>query len=310
MGPHGRSRPAGPRRLQRIDADQRSPAGRLVAVWGPTGAPGGRRSPWVSPRAGRRRSAGSTLLDADPYGGAVGQHLAVLDEVSGLLAAARLANAASWTPARLAGLARRSATRLRVLTGLPRPDRWPEVRPQAFDELLDRRRELDDARGRRRRLRPASASRPTRSPGAARDEMTVTALERADAIVVVGSADPVGLTRLARGLRELRDVRPRRPRRRRGQPDAADLGWSEREVAAMVERVAPGSSVRFLPDDRAAADRALIGRAAAWSSAGTSRCAARWPASPTCARAPTARRGRSSGPRWPPASARRRRVRR
>ena len=50
-----------------------------------------------------------TLLDADPYGGAVGQHLAVLDEVSGLLAAARLANAGELDAARLAGLAREVA---------------------------------------------------------------------------------------------------------------------------------------------------------------------------------------------------------
>jgi hypothetical protein len=38
----------------------------------------------------------------------------------------------------------------------------------------------------------------------------------------------------------------------------AGLGWSESEVAGLVARVAPGLTVRFLPDDRAAADRALV----------------------------------------------------
>jgi hypothetical protein len=35
------------------------------------------------------------------------------------------------------------------------------------------------------------------------------------------------------------------------------LGWSEREVAGMVEGFARLAGVHFLPDDRAAADRAL-----------------------------------------------------
>ena len=65
--------------------------GRVVAVWGPAGAPG-RTTVAVAVAAelaarGRR----TTLVDADPYGGAVAQQLGILDEVSGLLAAARLA---------------------------------------------------------------------------------------------------------------------------------------------------------------------------------------------------------------------------
>ena len=43
--------------------------------------------------------------------------------------------------------------------------------------------------------------------------MTLAALEAADEVVVVGSADPVGLSRLARGLVELARDRPAaRPR--------------------------------------------------------------------------------------------------
>ena len=48
----------------------------------------------------------------------------------------------SSTRRRLSDLARQVRDRLRVLTGLPRPDRWPEVRPAAFDELLERSAEL------------------------------------------------------------------------------------------------------------------------------------------------------------------------
>ncbi|MGZ4444610.1 MAG: AAA family ATPase, partial [Nocardioidaceae bacterium] len=95
-------------------------AGRLVAVWGPAGAPG--RTTVAVGLATELAALGrpTLLLDADPYAGAVGQHLGVLDEVSGLLAAARSANAGALDPDRLAGYARQVGERLRVLTGLPR----------------------------------------------------------------------------------------------------------------------------------------------------------------------------------------------
>jgi hypothetical protein len=38
----------------------------------------------------------------------------------------------------------------------------------------------------------------------------------------------------------------------------AGLGWSEREIVGMVEGFARLAGVHFLPDDRAAADRALV----------------------------------------------------
>ena len=77
-------------------------------------------------------------------------------------------------------------------------------------------------------------------------------------MVVVGAADPVGLARLARGLVELRDVLPGvRPRVvvNRTRPS---LGWSDREIRGMVEGFVTPLDVHFLPDDRAAADRALM----------------------------------------------------
>jgi hypothetical protein len=95
--------------------------------------------------------------------------------------------------------------------------------------------------------------------------MTLTGLARADDVVVVGTADPVGLSRLGRGLVDLRAVLPAvRPRVvvNRTRPS---LGWSERDVRGLVEGFgqAAGASagtidVHFLPDDRAAADRALL----------------------------------------------------
>jgi len=87
--------------------------------------------------------------------------------------------------------------------------------------------------------------------------MTLAALGAADEVVVVGSADPVGLSRLARGLVEVRDV---------GVPEVrvvinrmrSTLGWSERDLAGMVEGFTRLTGLHFLPEDRAAVDRALV----------------------------------------------------
>jgi MinD-like ATPase involved in chromosome partitioning or flagellar assembly len=232
--------------------------GRLVAVWGATGAPG--RTTVAIGLAAEAAARGRTavIVDADPYGGAVAQHLAVLDEVSGLLAAARLANAGQLDAVRLAGVAREIGPRLRLLTGLPRPDRWTEVRPQALVDVLDAARLLDEVVVVDTGFGlPATPLDPFAS-GPSRDETTLTVVEEADDLVVVGSADPVGLTRLVRALRDVGEVRP-------GGPDIvvvnqmrSSLGWSPREIGDLVGQVAQRARLVFLPDDRAAVDRALV----------------------------------------------------
>jgi MinD-like ATPase involved in chromosome partitioning or flagellar assembly len=234
-------------------------AGRLLAVWGPAGAPG--RTTVAVGLASELAVAGHQVLlvDADPYGGTVAQHLGVLDEVSGLLAAARAANSGRLDVDRLAAVARQVGEHLRVLTGLPRPDRWQEVRSAAFDDLLDQAAQLASY------VVVDVGFDLERDPGDPfgggaphRNLMTHATLERADEVVVAGSADPVGLSRLARGLVELRGLLPTvRPRvvvnRMR-----ASLGWSEKEIRGMVEGFVTPRAVHFLPDDRAAADRALM----------------------------------------------------
>ncbi len=233
--------------------------GRVVAVWGPAGAPG-RTTLAVGLAAEVARSGHETfLLDVDPYGGSVAQHLGVLDEVSGLLAAARSANSGLLDADRLGGFARQVGDRLRVLTGLPRADRWQEVRPVAFEDLLDHAARLAayvvlDV-GFSLEADPAD---PFGGPAPQRNLMTLAAVERADEVVVVGAADPVGLARLARGLVELRDVVPGVRPRVVVNRTRASLGWSDREIRGMVEGFVTPLDVHFVPDDRAAADRALM----------------------------------------------------
>jgi Flp pilus assembly CpaE family ATPase len=241
------------------DTAPRGAAGRVVAVWGPTGAPG--RTTVAIGIASAVAQAGHEvlLLDVDAYGGAVAQHLGVLDDASGLLAAVRAANTGQLDAERLAALALGVHDRLRVLTGLPRPDRWPEVRPVAFAELLD-----EAARGAPWSVLDLGFSLeaepldPFGSTAPQRNEMTLAALGRADEVVVVGAADPVSLARLARGLVELRALLPGVRPRVVVNRTRSSLGWSEREIQGMVEGFGTPLGVHFLPDDRAAADRALM----------------------------------------------------
>jgi MinD-like ATPase involved in chromosome partitioning or flagellar assembly len=234
--------------------------GRVVAVWGPYGAPG-RTTVAVALAAALARQRLSTfLVDSDPYGGAVAQHLGIADEVSGLLASARSANAGLLDARRLAGYARRTGPHLRVLTGLPRPDRWRELRPVALEELLAQAAAVDPV--------VVVDAGPGLDAGdeqpVSRDSLVTAAVSAADVVLIVAAADPVGLARAARALVDLEEVRPGGAAYVVVNRWRFGLGWSRDEVREMIHRLAPAAEVVVLPEDRAGADRALMfGRAPA-----------------------------------------------
>jgi MinD-like ATPase involved in chromosome partitioning or flagellar assembly len=196
-------------------------------------------------------------VDADPYGGAVAQQLGILDEVSGLLAAARLAGTGGLE-ARFGSVQRAMGERLTVVTGLPRADRWVEVRRGVVEHLLEVAAAHGDVvvdTGFSIEADPAGefGARPPRN------QLTLAAVAEADEVVVVGSADPVGLSRLARALVDVREVTAGAPVRVVVNRMRPSLGWSEKDVAGMVEGFTRLAGLHFLPDDRPTVDRALVG---------------------------------------------------
>ena len=230
--------------------------GRVVAVWGPAGAPGRTTLATAIAAELAQRRLRTVLVDADPYGGSVAQQLGVLDEVSGLLSAARLA-ASGRLVEQFASVQRTLSTHLSVVTGLPRPDRWVELRAGTVEHLLEVAREhghavvdtgfcLEDDPGYELGGRPA------------RNQMTLEALGAADEVVVVGSADPVGLSRLARGLVDLRDLTGGVPLRVVVNRMRPTLGWREPDIAGMVAGFTRLAGLHFLPEDRAVVDKALV----------------------------------------------------
>jgi hypothetical protein len=91
----------------------------------------------------------------------------------------------------------------------------------------------------------------------ARNQLTLGSLAVADEVLAVGTPDPVGLARLARGLADLPERCPGAPIRVVVNRMRSGLGWSERDVAGVIGGFAQLAGVHFLPDDRATADRAL-----------------------------------------------------
>ena len=118
--------------------DHPAPTGRVIAVWGPVGAPG--RSMLATNSAVETAAAGmSTLLiDADVYGGVLASAFGLLDESPGLAGACRMAANGRLGPGELTTLGWQQTTQLTgLLTGIPRPDRWPEVRPSSIPSVLE-----------------------------------------------------------------------------------------------------------------------------------------------------------------------------
>ncbi len=230
-------------------------AGRVVAVWGPTGAPG--RSTVAAGLAGELALLGwpTLLVDADVYGGTLAPALGLSDEVSGLASACRLANRGALDVPALTGLLAPVVPGLSLLTGLANAQRWPELRPSAVEVVLELARTLaavtvvdcgfsleqDE-----------ELSYDTLAPR--RNGATLAVLERADLVVVVGGADPLGVRRLVLGLGELAAALPEARttvvvNRLRGAGDA--------EVRAALRRFAGVEQLTALPLDLAATDAAL-----------------------------------------------------
>ncbi|HZY75167.1 MAG TPA: hypothetical protein VFE40_02535 [Jatrophihabitantaceae bacterium] len=234
--------------------------GRVIAVWGPTGAPGRTTvAIGLADEIGRHGLA-ALLIDADVYGASVAPALGLLDDSPGLAAACRQAAATRLDPAALATLCWQLTPGLRVLTGIPVAARWPELRPAAVESVLDAARGLSDCIvvdcGFSLET-DEELSFDTLAPR--RNGATLAVLDAADVIIVVGAADPIGMQRLVRALGELREldlsVAPWvvLNRVRRGVVPGDPVA----ELTGALERFAGCRPAAFLPLDQAAVDAAL-----------------------------------------------------
>jgi hypothetical protein len=235
--------------------------GSVVVVWGPGGAPG--RTSLAIALAGELAATGVSvaLADADTHGAAVAPSLGLLDEAPGFAAACRLAGTGSLTTAELDRVASTHRGGFRVLTGIGRPARWPELTAERVGGVLDAVRAwagvtiVDVAASLEQDEELVSDVAAPR-----RNAATIEALRRADRIVAVGAADPVGLARLLRGHSELLDhVTPDRVTVVVNKVRSGTIGLDPAaQVRSTLERFGGVAPAHLVPWDPAGFDAALL----------------------------------------------------
>jgi MinD-like ATPase involved in chromosome partitioning or flagellar assembly len=251
----------GPERTAAVEAAPR-PQPRVIAVWGPAGAPG--RSTVAGELAVELARGGRhvALVDADTHAPSLALTLGLADEGPGFAAACRQAE--------LGGLDGRELSRISlalgrsgvdVLTGLNRPSRWPELSERRVGAALAVCRDWADFT-----VVDVAASLERDEEimsdldGPRRNAATLAALRAADLVVAVAGADPVGVARFLRAYADLRatiGATPVAVVANRLRPGA--LGIDARgQVRRTLDRFGGIDDVWFLPQDPRSADAALL----------------------------------------------------
>ena len=184
----------------------------LIAVWGPTGAPG-RTTVAINVAAELAEMGQSVLLiDADSYGGAIAPTLGLIDDAAGFAAACRLAESGTLTAGDIENLSHSvstSAGKLRVLSGITRTDRWPELATERVKNVLACAAEAYDVIVVDVGFNLETDEEITSDLFAPRrNAATLTVLKHADCIVEVANADALGIARFIRAHDVLVDLYP------------------------------------------------------------------------------------------------------
>ena len=147
-----------------------------------------------------------------------------------------------------------------MLTGIPKAERWPELRAAALEHVLTLTRRLarftvidcgfsleDDE----------ELSYDTLAPR--RNAATLTSLAVADQVLAIGAGDPIGLQRLVRGLQELGTLAGPAPTVVINKVRSSAVGIRpEPRIREALTRFAGIDDPRFVPDDPTSMDSALL----------------------------------------------------
>lgn len=234
--------------------------GRVIAVWGPAGAPG-RTTMAIEvacelARDGRRVA----LVDADTHAPSMAMATGLADEGPGFAAACRQAGRGTLSTAELTRIAVPLGA-VEVLTGINRPGRWPELSAGRVEAALQACRDWADDT-----VVDVAAGLETDEEivsdldGPRRNAATLAALSAADLVVAVVSADPIGVARFVRVHPDLRAAIGATPVQVLvNKTRTATLGLDARgQVRRTLERYASVRSVWFAPWDPKAADAATL----------------------------------------------------
>ena len=234
--------------------------GRIVLVWGPHGAPG-RSTVAASLAHGLAASGGAILVDADVEAPSLVQILGMPEDSSALAGAARLATHGRLDAESFQRVLAPVGDGLSLLGGLGRAGRWRELPPASMTEVWLQCRQaaawtvVDVAGG----VIDDDVDDFTLEPG--RGAVTADLVSRADVVLVVGGADPVGVRRLLQLLDEVGSSATPSGRvevvvnRVRASAAGPSPQQALREALA---RFGGLEDIVLLPDDAATADACLL----------------------------------------------------
>ena len=249
-------------RLEPVAADYllagpvRAAAGQLIAVLGAAGSPG--RTTLALSLGAHATSLGSVLVvDADASSPSAAAMLGVLVDESGLARACRSVSEGGRVVGGVLPLSVNAGSGLRLLTGATHP-----LRPTAVARVLGACLEEFDT---------VVVDTPPWS-GSESDASTIVdaVLGCADVVVVVGSADPVGLVRVLPLLHRLAADAPQAQHvvvLNRVRPSA--LGGAEEQLTHFLGGLVELPQVHYLPHDVEVCDNAVLRGVAVSLAAGT-----------------------------------------
>lgn len=190
------------------NAATRQRPGKIIAIWGTSGAPG-RTTVAINLAASLHHTNALPrmevlLIDADTYSPSVAHALGMSTDVSSLSAIARYAARGEVHAEHIDSAQQVSDEGIATLTGLSSPHRWREASPAALTQCLQAAREQNE-------YVIVDCASGTLDPldefgrfNAGRDEATAAVLQAADLVVVVARSDAEGLHRLIFSLEWLR----------------------------------------------------------------------------------------------------------
>lgn len=220
-----------------------APGGRLIAVWGPVGAPG--RTTVALGLAESIADAGRQvcLVDADTYGPSLAMALDLIDEGGGLLRACRQAEGGQPSAEAIRAVSRPVRGRLRLIGGIARPERWTELRGGALDRVWQACRSAFDVTVVDAGFCLEHDDGPA-AFGARRNAATLTAIAHADLVIAVADGSAAGAARLVEAWPALASLSGGPVTVVRNRAGRADAGWTQALCALGVS-----APVQLVPAD-------------------------------------------------------------
>jgi MinD-like ATPase involved in chromosome partitioning or flagellar assembly len=233
--------------------------GTIITVWGTGSSPGRTLTAVNLGDQAARQGQRTVVVDADTVSGMVAATLGLTEESSHLASLCRSFVERS-THLDLHSVPHAAIREdFHVITGLTRPERWPEIRASVLESVLHRLAKIYDlvVVDVSDRIDPDD---DLADPFYDRHCATRAALEAADIVLVLAAGDPIGLQRLVKLLGTPRAELLREKMRlviTRLRPNAVGHP-AEVRIREVLDRFVRVSPDFVLSDDRASADAAML----------------------------------------------------